>query len=514
MFGKSSAAPSGQEGEVAKANPLHATSAFAEAKAAVAFDTLQDFVRALGRAGQLKRIGHPVSPNLEMTEIADRVVKAGGPALLFERPVGHATPVLMNAFGSMRRMAMALGVENVEEIAARIEGLLSMQPPGSLLEKARALPKLMSLAAAVPKRVRSGICQQVVDDDKPTVQSLPILTCWPEDAGPYITFGMVFTQDPETHKRNVGVYRLQVFDGQTLGAHWQIHKVAPRHHRDWEAKKRRMPVAIVIGADPAMMYAATAPLPEDMDEVVFAGFLRGSPVELVNCRSINLEVPAGAEIVLEGYVEHAERRMEGPFGDHTGFYSLPAEYPVFHLTCVTHRRHPVYAATVVGRPPMEDYFLGKATERIFLPFIRLQLPEIADIAMPPEGVFHNLAVVSIRKRYPGHAQKVMHALWGMGQMMFTKVMIVVEDDVNVQDMSEVLFVLGNHVDPERDVTIVRGPVDSLNHAAPMQDYGSKMGIDATRKWKEEGFQREWPRPIRMSREVREKVDAIWKRLGV
>jgi len=480
----------------------------------VPFDTLQDFVRALEHVGELRRIGHAVSPNLEMTEIADRVVKAGGPALLFGNPDGFRIPVLMNAFGSMRRMAMALGVRDVEEIAARIEGLLSIQPSGSLVEKARALPKLMSLAAAVPRHVRSGICQQVVIADEPTLESLPIITCWPEDAGPYITFGMVFTEDPQTRRRNVGVYRLQVFDRRTLGAHWQIHKVAPRHYRDWEAKRGRMPVAIVIGADPALMYAATAPLPEDMDEVVFAGFLRGGSVELVKCRSIDLDVPAGAEIVLEGYVDPGERRVEGPFGDHTGFYSLPAEYPVFHLTCVTHRKNPVYAATVVGKPPMEDYYLGKTTERIFLPLMRLQLPEIADINMPAEGVFHNLAVVAINKRYPGHAQKVMHALWGMGQMMFTKILIVVEDNVNLQDMSEVLFVMGNHVDPERDVTIVRGPVDSLNHAAPMPDYGTKMGIDATRKWKSEGFQRDWPRPIRMSREVRERVDALWKRLGL
>lgn len=478
------------------------------------FNTLQDFVLALDRAGELKRIAHPVSPYLEMTEIADRVVKSGGPALLFQRPEGYDMPVLMNAFGSKKRMSMALGVHDIEDVAARIEGLLAAPASGTLFDKVRALPRLMSLSALSPRVVRSGPCKEVVEKQRPSLERLPILTCWPQDGGPYITFGMVFTTDPATGRRNVGVYRLQVFDERTLGVHWQVHKVAPRHYRDWEQRQRRMPVAVVIGSDPALMYSATAPLPEDIDEVMFAGFLRQKPVDLVRCETIDLQVPAGAEIVLEGYVDPEERRMEGPFGDHTGFYSLPAEYPVFHLTCVTTRSRPVYAATVVGPPPMEDYFLGKATERIFLPFIRMQLPEIVDIAFPPEGIFHNMAFVSIRKRYPGQAQKVMHALWGMGQMMFTKIIVVVDEGVNVQDTSEVLFILGNHVDPERDVTIVRGPVDSLDHAAPLPDYGSKMGIDATRKWKEEGFERDWPEPIRMSREVKAKVDEIWRRLGL
>ena len=480
----------------------------------MAFDTLQDFVRALDHAGELKRISHPVSPYLEMTEIADRVVKSAGPALLFERPEGYDIPVLMNAFGSMRRMAMALGVRDIEEVAERIEHLLHAPASGTLLEKVRALPRLMSLTSLAPRIVRSGPCKEAVTRQKPSLDRLPILTCWPEDGGPYVTFGMVFTTDPATGRRNVGVYRLQVFDETTLGVHWQIHKVAPRHYRDWEKEKRRMPVAIVLGSDPVLMYAATAPLPEDVDEVMFAGFLRQRSVEMVKCESIDLEVPAGAEIVLEGYVDPDERRIEGPFGDHTGFYSAAAEYPVFHLTCLTSRKRPIYPATVVGVPPMEDFFLGKATERIFLPLMRLQLPEIVDIAFPPEGIFHNMAFVSIRKRYPGQARKVMHALWGMGQMMFTKIIVVVDVGVNVQDTSEVLFILGNHVDPERDVVIVKGPVDSLDHAAPMPDYGSKMGMDATKKWKAEGFDREWPEPIRMSPEVKSKVDAIWKRLGL
>jgi 4-hydroxy-3-polyprenylbenzoate decarboxylase len=478
------------------------------------FDTLQDFIRTLDKRGELKRISYPLSPRLEMTEVADRVVKAGGPALLFENPEGCKMPVAMNLFGTMGRMAAALGVEDLQEVADRIEDLLHMRPPGTLIEKVRSLPRVAALTAVGPRTVRKGVCKEVVETRRPSFAELPVLTCWPGDGGPYVTLGMIFTYDPATRRRNVGIYRVQIFDERTAGMHWQIHKVAPRHYRDWQAQKRRMPVAIVLGGDPALIYAASAPLPEDMDEMVFAGFLRGDGVEMVRCETIDMEVPAGAEIVLEGYIDPDEVRLEGPFGEHTGFYSLPAPFPVFHLTCVTRRNRPIYPATVVGVPIMEDYFLGKATERIFLPLLRLQLPELVDICFPPEGIFHNLVFASIRKRYPGHARKLMHAMWGLGQLMFSKVIVVVDEQVNIHNTSEVLFALGNNIDPERDAEIVRGPVDSLNFASPLPNYGSKMGIDATRKWKGEGFERDWPEPIRMSAEVKQKIDGIWRRLGL
>jgi 4-hydroxy-3-polyprenylbenzoate decarboxylase len=478
------------------------------------FDTLQDFIRALDRRGELKRIAHALSPRLEMTEVADRVVKAGGPALLFEDPEGYKIPVAMNLFGTTSRMSAALGVEDLEQVAARIEDLLHMRPPGTLMEKVRSLPKVAALTAAGPRTVRKGPCREVVETRRPSFAELPILTCWPGDGGPYITLGMIFTHDPDTRRRNVGIYRVQIFDERTAGVHWQIHKGAPRHYRDWQAQKRRMPVAIVLGGDPALIYAASAPLPEDMDEVIFAGFLRQDGVEMVRCETIDMEVPAGAEIVLEGHIDPDEVRLEGPFGEHTGFYSLPAPYPVFHLTCVTRRNRPIYPATVVGVPIMEDYFLGKATERIFLPLLRFQLPELADICFPPEGTFHNLVFVSIRKRYPGHARKLMHAMWGLGQLMFSKIIVVVDEQVNIHSTSEVLFALGSNIDPERDVEIAHGPVDSLNFASSLPDYGSKMGIDATRKWRGEGFDRDWPDPVRMTAEVKQKIDRVWRKLGL
>ena len=481
----------------------------------MAYTDLRDFVRALEQAGELKRIPFEVDPRLEITEFADRAVKQGGPALLFERPKGSSIPVLINAFASMRRMEIALEAASVEEHAARISEMLEMRMPQGLINKLKMLPRLADMANFFPKTVSGGPCKEVVRRSGFSLRELPVLTCWPGDAGPFITLPMVFTRNPETGKRNCGMYRMQVYDDRTTGMHWQTHKQGAEHYRRLrEQGVKRMPVAVAIGADPATMYSAILPLPPDLDEMMIAGFLRNKPVEMVKCETVDLEVPANAEIVLEGYVEIGETRIEGPFGDHTGFYSLEDPYPVFHVECMTHRKDPIYATTIVGPPPMEDYFMGKAIERIFLPLMRLQLPEIRDMCMPAEGVFHNLMLVSIRKSYPGHARKVMHAIWGLGQAMFTKVIVVFDEDVDVQNLSEAAWIALNNIDPERDIEFVRGPVDSLDHASRLPDYGSKMGVDATRKWPGEGFTRRWPDRIRMSPEVKARVEELWKRAGL
>jgi 4-hydroxy-3-polyprenylbenzoate decarboxylase len=481
------------------------------------YDDLREFIRALEKAGELKRIPFEVDPYLEITEFADRSVKSGGPALLFEKPKGSDLPVLINAFASMRRMEIALEVASVEEVAAQISELLAMQKPEGLLGKLKMLPKLAELGNIFPKMVSSGPCKDVIRrQGEFDLKYFPILHCWPQDAGPFITLPMVFSRNPDTGKRNCGCYRLQVFDGATTGMHWQTHKQGAEHYRRLRAAggTKRMNVAVAIGADPATMYSAILPLPPDLDEMMIAGFLRGKPVEMVRCETSDLEVPANSEIVLEGYVELGELRREGPFGDHTGFYSLDDDYPVFHITCVTHRKKPIYATTIVGPPPMEDFYMGKAIERIFLPLMRLQLPEIRDISMPAEGIFHNLILVAIRKSYPGHARKVMHAIWGLGQAMFSKCIVVVDEDVDVQNSGEVAWKALNNIDPERDIQFVMGPVDSLDHSSRLPNYGSKMGIDATKKWPEEGFTRPWPDVIRMPDEVRERVAALWKKAGL
>src|SRR5580658_8195401 len=477
----------------------------------MAYDDLRDFIHALEKHGELKRIPFEVSPHLEITEFADRSVKTGGPALLFEKPKGSDVPVLINAFASAERMQLAL-----EAAPDEIAGLIEMRKPEGLLGKLKMLPKLADLASVFPKSVSSGPCKDVIERDGFSLDRFPILHCWPQDGGRFITLPMVFSRNPDTGKRNCGCYRLQVFDERTTGMHWQTHKQGAEHYRRLakEGKQTRMDVAVAIGADPATMYSAILPLPPDLDEMMIAGFLRGKPVEMVKCETSDLEVPTNAEIVLEGYVELGELRREGPFGDHTGFYSLADDYPVFHVTCVTHRKNPIYSTTVVGPPPMEDFYMGKAIERIFLPLMRLQLPEVRDIAMPAEGIFHNLILVAIRKSYPGHARKVMHAIWGLGQAMFSKVIVVVDEDVNVQNVSEVAWKALNNIDPERDIQFVMGPVDSLDHASRLANYGSKMGVDATRKWPEEGFTRPWPDVIRMPEDVRKKVDEMWKRAGL
>lgn len=480
------------------------------------FDDLGAFIRALDKAGELRRIALEVDPYLEMTEFADRAVKSGGPALLFENPKGSSVPLLINAFASIRRMEIALGVSSFEEIANRISGFLEMQKPESLLDKLKLLPKLSELAAVFPKRVSGGPCKQVIRRDDFSLDYFPILHCWPGDGGRFITLPMVFSNNPDTGKRNCGMYRMQVFDGQTTGMHWQKHKQGAEHYRRLvaEGQQTRMPVAVAIGCDPATLFSAILPLPPAIDEMMFAGFLRGKPVEMVKCETSDIEVPANSEIVLEGHLVLGELRREGPFGDHTGFYSLDDNYPVFHIDCITHRKNPVYAATIVGPPPMEDFYMGKAIERIFLPLMKTQLPEVRDICMPAEGVFHNLILVSIRKSYPGQARKVMHAIWGLGQAMFSKCIVVVDEDVDVQDARATAWRALNNIDPERDIEFVHGPIDSLDHASRLPNFGSKMGVDATTKWPSEGFTRRWPNVIRMSDDVVKRVDELWKRAGL
>lgn len=482
----------------------------------MAYADLREFIRALEKHKELKRISEEVDPYLEITEFADRAVKHGGPALLFERPKGSRHPVLINSFASMRRMQIALEVDSVSEVAARISEYLEMKMPQGMLGKLKMLPKLAEMSAFFPRTVSSGPCKEVIRKSDFSLREFPILHCWPQDGGPFITLPMVFSKNPDTGKRNCGMYRMQVYDDRTTGMHWQTHKQGAEHYRRLLAagKETRMPVSVAIGSDPATMYSAILPLPPDLDEMMIAGFLRGKPVEMVKCETNDLEVPANAEIVLEGYVTLGELRTEGPFGDHTGFYSLEDEYPVFHVECITHRKDPIYATTIVGPPPMEDFYMGKAIERIFLPLMRLQLPEVRDICMPPEGVFHNLILVAIRKSYPGHARKVMHAIWGLGQAMFSKCIVVVDEDVNVQDVGEVAWKALNNIDPQRDIEFAMGPVDSLDHASRLPNFGSKMGIDATRKWPTEGFTRPWPDVIRMSPEVMKRVDTLWKKTGL
>ena len=476
--------------------------------------SLADFVQVLERKGELKRITHPVRAELEITEIADRVMKSGGPALLFENVAGKQIPVLINAFGSAKRMALALGVADIEEIAREIQKLIQTKPPKSLRDKLNLLGELIRLAGIPPKIVKDGPCQEVVHRE-PDLGILPVLTCWPGDAGPFITLPMVFSKDPLSGTRNVGLYRMQIFDRRTTGMHWHLHKVGARHFQRQKEQTGRLELAVGLGGDPALIYAATAPLPDQIDEILFCGFLRKKGVELVKGLTVDVEVPANSDIVIEGYVDPAEPlRREGPFGDHTGFYSLADDYPVFHVTCITHRRNPIYPTTIVGRPPMEDAYLGKATERLFLPLVRITLPEIVDMNLPVHGVFHNLAIISIKKEYPAHARKVMHALWGLGQMMFTKTLIIVDHDVNIHDLTEVTWVVGNSIDPKRDTVFVDGPVDVLDHAAPALGFGSKMGIDATRKWRSEGFEREWPDPIVMDDSTKQYIDSIWQKLGL
>ena len=558
----------------------------------LAYDDLRDWIKALEKHGELRRIREEVSPELEISEITDRVSKIGshlsskerskngapatalgekyapgGPALLFENVKGHpGHKVLINQFGSERRMALALGVDRIDDIAERIHALMNVKPPsGGFLDKLKMLPQLAELGNIFPKTVsaKDAPCKEVIRRDNFDLDFFPILKCWPHDGGRFITLPCVHTRDPRNGKRNIGMYRMQVYDGQTTGMHWQRQKVAAEHYREalraaaaagaesdpalnasaarvammaesaggavtipeqpagaipqlalGNLKGSRLEVAVAIGTDPATTFSAIVPAPPEVEEFLIAGFLRGKPVEIVKCETVDLEVPAHAEIILEGYVELGELRSEGPFGDHTGFYTLPDDYPVFHLTCITHRKDPIYAATIVGKPPMEDAWMGHAVARIFLPAMKMTIPELVDINLPVEAVFHNLMIVSIKKSYPGHARKVMNAIWSLGQAMFTKCIIVVDEDCDVQNIPEVVLRVANNIDPERDIQFMLGPVDSLDHSSRLPNYGSKMGVDATRKWKAEGFERPWPAMIEMDRTTKEKIDAMWAKLGL
>ena len=484
----------------------------------MAFKDLRQFISFLEEKGELRRIEAPVSRDLEIAEIADRTVKAGGPALLFENVEGSDTPVVINLYGTHQRMAWALGVEHLDELTDRIRKILGMLkgPPSGLLDKARALGDLVGMARTQPKMVSRAPCQEVVvTGEAVDLNALPALKCWPLDAGRFITLPLVISRDPASGRRNVGTYRMQVYDGRTTGMHWQTHKVGAHHYRvSEERKQERLEVAVALGGDPVTMWTGSLPLPPDMDEIVVSGLIREEPVEMVKCKSVDLEVPARAEIVLEGHVVPGELRPEGPFGDHTGYYSPAEDYPVFHVTTITHRRDPIYPTTVVGRPPSEDFFMGSASGRLLLPALQITLPEVVDVNMPAEGIFHNLLLVSIRKEYPGHARKVMYALWGIGLLMLAKAIIVVDHNVDVHDLSEVAWRVTANIDPQRDIVFVHGPVDDLDHASPTYRYGSKVGIDATAKGPMDGRTREWPADIEMSEEIKRLVDTKWGQYGI
>ncbi len=476
--------------------------------------SLRHFLEFLRDKKEVVFIQEEVDPVLEIPEIADRVVKQGGPALFFERPKDSRFPLLINLYGSYQRMSWALGVEDLEEHPKRLKELLTTQPPAGFWEKLKLVPRLAEVARAIPKSISRAPCQEVVLEAVDLAQ-LPILKCWPEDGGRFITLPMVITRDPDSGQRNVGLYRMQVLDKTSTAMHWQIHKVGARHFQRYKELKQRIPVAVAIGGEPVLTYCATAPLPDQVDEFLFAGFLKGSPVEMVPCLTNELSVPASADFVLEGYIDPQEELVnEGPFGDHTGYYTPVEKFPRFHVTKITHRKDPIYLSTIVGIPPMEDKYLGLATERLFLPMIQMTFPEIVDMHLPAEACFHNLCILSIKKSYPGHAQKIMHALWGLGQMMFCKCFIVVDHDVDIHNITEVVWRVSNNIDAKRDTIFVEGPVDHLDHASPRQFLGSKMGIDATRKWKEEGYTREWPRDIRMDEATKKSLDALWQNFNI
>jgi 4-hydroxy-3-polyprenylbenzoate decarboxylase len=519
----------------------------------MAIDTLFDISHHLATHGELARVRTRVSPILEIAEIADRISKSksphgheeldrnpagnlGGKALLFENVEGSDIPVAINTFGSYWRVNQALGTSNLEALAARVQQLVKPEMPTTLIEKMKKLPELLKLGSYPPKIVRAGICQQVVlEGDKADLTRLPLIQCWPLDGdlksgqvfdhaaaeaadprgtGRYITFGGIHTRNPQTGDRNIGMYRVQMFGPRLCAMHWHMHHDGARHFRLWQQRGEKMPLAIVLGGEPVLPYAATAPLPPGIEEHLFAGFLNDGGIPLVQCRTIDLQVPANAEIVIEGYVDPTEKLLEGPFGDHTGFYSLADWYPAFHVTAITHRKNPIYPTTIVGKPPMEDYFLGKATERVFLPLLKMLIPDIVDYSLPMSGAFHNGAFVKIRKEYPYQARRVMHAIWGAGQMAFTKFIIVVDEHVNVHDQEDVLFHLFANCDPQRDTEIVHGPVDILDHASPDLGAGSKMGFDATAKLSAEGKVRRWPKELEMDQKTKDLVTRMWNEYGI
>src|ERR1700736_1004739 len=487
----------------------------------MAYSSFRQFLGALEQAGELKRVTIPVDTDLVMREWANREMKSpeGGKALLFEPPLidGKASPfpVAINTMGSAKRMALALQVNAVEDIAQEIQLILKAKPPTDLREGWSLLKQGIHLLHARPKQVKEGECQEVVhkidNENDFSLANLPILKCWPKDGGRFITLPNVHTRDPESGARNVGVYRMQIYDERTTGMHWQIHKVGARHGKRYYERGERMPVAVTLGGDPVYTFAATTPLPDGLDELLFAGFLRRRSIDLVRCKTIDLEVPADVDFVLEGYLEPTEMRPEGPFGDHTGFYTAIEDYPVFHLTAITHRRDAIYPTTIVGIPPMEDFYMGDAVVRIFLPVFKMNFPELVDMTLPAEGVFTDLVFVSIRKQYPYQAFKVMHGLWGMGQMMFSKYIIVVDEDCDVHNTADVLFRLCANTDPERDSTVIKNPSDSLDHAPSEQNIGSHMGFDATRKLPGENYHRPWPELLKMTESVQALVDELRKK---
>jgi 4-hydroxy-3-polyprenylbenzoate decarboxylase len=478
------------------------------------FNDLREFIDFLEKKKELIRIKTEVDPVLEVTEITDRISKKGGPALLFEKIKGSQYPIAINLFGSYQRMAWALGLADFNDIGEKFSSLLKTDPDMKLRQKIEALFDLYKLSASKPKEVKKAPCQEIVKDRDFSLFDYPILKTWPEDGGRFITLPLVITKDPESGKQNLGMYRMQVFDETSTGMHWHTHHDGAVNFRKTMKLGKRMEVAVAVGGDPVTIFSATAPLPYNIEELFFAGFLRGKPIEVVKAKTVDLLVPAMAEIILEGYVEAGDEKIEGPFGDHTGYYSIADKYPVFHVTCITRRKDPVYPATIVGKPPMEDCYMGKATERMFLPFIRMQFPEVVDMNLPLEGVFHNCALISIKKSFPMHAHKIINAIWGLGQMMFTKFIFVYDEDVDVQNTSVAAWKAFNNVDPARDIIISQGPLDVLDHSAPRPIYGAKMGVDATKKWREEGYQREWPDEIHMSEEIKKLVDKRWKEYGL
>ncbi|MCL1998316.1 MAG: menaquinone biosynthesis decarboxylase [Turicibacter sp.] len=478
----------------------------------MAYKDLQHFMKKLERSGELFRVKARVSAKLEITEITDRISKRNGPALLFENVANSEFPVLINIFGSYRRMSMALGAKSLEAIEHDIGALINMSNYMKFTGLLKQTAQVPRLAGLLPVKIKKAAAQEVVEE--PDLRRLPILKCWPGDGGRFITMPLVFTRDPETGQQNVGMYRMQVFDKKTTGMHWHKHKDGNEIYEKYRAKGLSMPISVAIGADPATIYAATAPLPKIVNEIMFAGYLRKFPVPMVKSVTNEIYVPANSEFVLEGFVDTTEPlRKEGPFGDHTGYYSEVDDYPVFHLTKITRKRNPVYNATIVGKPPMEDCYMGKATERLFLPLLKMIAPEIRDVSFPLEGVFHNCVIVSIDKRFPAHAKKVMNTIWGQGQMMYTKMIIVVDKDINPHDYSTVAWKVFNNIDAKRDVVISEGPLDALDHSSPMRLMGHRMGIDATKKWQSEGYDRDWPDDIAMSEEVVKMVDARWKSYG-
>jgi 4-hydroxy-3-polyprenylbenzoate decarboxylase len=478
------------------------------------FHDLREFINFLEEKRELVRITTEVDPVLEVTEIADRVSKRGGPALLFEKVKGSQAPIAINLFGSYQRMAWALGLEDFSAIGQRFSTLLKVDLELKLRQKREALFDLYKLSTSKPREVSKAPCQEIVKDKDFSLFDYPVLKCWPDDGGRFITLPLVITKDPETGKQNLGMYRMQVFDEKSTGMHWHTHHDGAVNFRKNVKLGKRTEVAVALGGDPITIFSATAPLPYGIEEFFFAGYLRGKPLEVVKAKTVDLMVPARAEIVLEGYVEPREERIEGPFGDHTGYYSAAANYPIFHVTCITQRKDPIYPATIVGKPPMEDCYMGKATERMFLPFVKMQFPEVVDMNLPLEGVFHNCALISIKKAFPMHARKIINAIWGLGQMMFTKFVFIFDEEVDVQNTSEAAWKAFNNVDPARDIMIAEGPLDVLDHSSPRPIYGAKMGIDATKKWREEGYEREWPDEIQMSDEIKKLVDKRWKEYGI